>query len=143
MVRWSAAKEVLRIQRDAIKQMGRPKKGEAIYMRRTTFATQWAAKNEKGNDKPEIPEEYKRHAIVFSEKAAKRFPPSHKENMSIKFIPGAPTNIDCKVYPLNRNETNWLIAQIGKELDMGYIKPGSSPITSPTFLVPKKQPGQY
>jgi hypothetical protein len=39
--------------------MGKPKKGEAIYMRRTTFATQWAAKNEKGNDKPEIPEEYK------------------------------------------------------------------------------------
>jgi hypothetical protein len=63
--------------------------------------------------------------------------------MAIKFIPGAPTNINCKVYPLNRDETNWLIAQIGKELDMGYIKPGSSPITSPTFLVPKKQPGQY
>jgi hypothetical protein len=31
-IRWSAAKEVLRIQRDAIKQMGKPKKGEAIYM---------------------------------------------------------------------------------------------------------------
>jgi hypothetical protein len=63
--------------------------------------------------------------------------------MAIKFIPGAPTNIDCKVYPLNRDETNWLITQIRKELDMGYIKPGSSPITLPTFLVPKKQPGQY
>jgi hypothetical protein len=58
-VRWSAAKEVLHIQRDAIKQMGKPKKGEAIYMRRTTFATQWAAKNEKANDEPEIPNEYK------------------------------------------------------------------------------------
>jgi hypothetical protein len=63
--------------------------------------------------------------------------------MAIKFIPGAPSNIDCKVYLLNRDETNWLIAQIGKELDMGYIKPEGSPITSPTFLVPKKQPGQY
>jgi hypothetical protein len=51
--------------------MGRPKKGETIYMRRTTFATQWAAKNEKGNDEPEIPEEYRRHAIVFSEKGSK------------------------------------------------------------------------
>jgi hypothetical protein len=142
-IQWSAAKEVLRIQRDAIKQLGKPKKGETIYMWRTTFATQWAVKNEKGNDKPEIPKEYKRHAIVFSEEARKQFPPSHKENMAIKFIPGAPTNIDCKVYPLNRDESNWLIMQIGKELDMGYIKPGSSPITSPTFLVPKKQPGQY
>jgi hypothetical protein len=142
-MRWSAAKEVLHIQRDAIKQMGKPKKGEAIYMQRTTFATQWAAKNEKANNEPEIPDEYKRHAIIFSEQAAKRFPPSREENMAIKFISGAPTNIDCKVYPLNRDETNWLITQIGKELDMGYIKPESSPITSPTFLVPKKQPGQY
>jgi hypothetical protein len=56
---WSAAKEVLHIQRDAIKQMGKPKKGEAIYMWRTTFATQWAAKNEKANDEPEIPDKYK------------------------------------------------------------------------------------
>jgi hypothetical protein len=31
-IRWSAAKEVLCIQRDAIKQMGKPKEGEAIYM---------------------------------------------------------------------------------------------------------------
>jgi hypothetical protein len=29
---WSAAKEVLCIQRDAIKQIGKPKKGKAIYM---------------------------------------------------------------------------------------------------------------
>jgi hypothetical protein len=101
------------------------------------------SKNEKGNDKPEIPEENKRHTIVFLEEAAKRFPLLRKENMAIKFIPSAPTNIDCKVYPLNREETNWLITQVGKELDMGYIKPESLPITLPTFLVLKKQPGQY
>jgi hypothetical protein len=66
-------------------------------MRKTPFATQWAAKNEKGNDEPEIPEEYRWHATVFSEEAAKQFPPSCKESMAIKFIPGALSNIDCKV----------------------------------------------
>ena len=69
--RWTAAKEVLRLQREAIKKVGKPEPGEAIYMRRTTFATQWARKDEKANDEPEIPEEYRRHAIVFSEEAAK------------------------------------------------------------------------
>jgi len=63
--------------------------------------------------------------------------------MKIKFIPGAPTNLDCKVYPLNHEELNWMIKRIGEELDMGYIKEGNSPIVSSTFTVLKKQPGQF
>jgi len=60
-------------------------------MWRTTFATQWAVAAEKGKQKePQIPEEYEQHKIIFSEEAAKRFPPSHDKNMKIKFIPGAP-----------------------------------------------------
>jgi len=63
--------------------------------------------------------------------------------MKIKFIPRAPTNLDCKVYPLNHKELNWMIKRIGEELDMGYIKEGNFPIMSPTFTVPKKQLGQF
>jgi len=138
------AREIIRIQHEAIKQVGPLKPGETIYMQRTTFATQWAVAAEKGKQKePQIPEEYERHKIVFSEEAAKRFPPSHDENMKIKFIPGAPMNLDCKVYPLNQDELNWMIKRIGEELDMGYIKEGNSPIVSPTFTIPKKQPGQF
>ena len=136
--------EIIRIQHEAIKQVGPLKPGKTIYMRQTTFATQWAVAAEKGKQKePQIPEEYEQHKIVFSEEAAKRFPPSCDENMKIKFIPGAPTNLDCKVYPLNHNKLNWMIKRIGEELDMGYIKEGDSPIVSPTFTVPKKQPGQF
>src|SRR6266850_324139 len=62
---------------------------------------------------------------------------------NMKFIPGAPTNLDCKVYPLNHKELNWMIKRIGEELDMGYIKEGNSLIVSPTFTIPKKQPGQF
>ena len=113
--------EIIWIQCETIKQVGPLKPGETIYMRRTTFATQWAVAAEKGKQKEsQIPEEYKWHKIVFSKEAAKRFPPLCDENMKIKFIPGAPTNLDCKVYPLNREELNWMIKRIGEELDMGY-----------------------
>ena len=36
-----------------------------------------------------------------------------------------------------------MIKQIGEELDRNFIKEGASPIVSPTFLVPKKQKGDY
>ena len=99
---------------------------------------------EKGKQKElKIPEEYKQHKIVFLEEAAKCFLLSHDENMKIKFIPEAPTNLDCKVYPLNCEELNWMIKRIREELDMGYIKEGDSSIVSSTFTVPKKQPGQF
>ena len=38
---------------------------------------------------------------VFSKEKAKRFPPFRDKNMNIKFVPGAPTNLNCKIYPLN------------------------------------------
>ena len=69
-------KDVLDIQRRAIKQMGLPKKGEAIYMRRS-IAQDWAheaAKKQAHLMEKTIPEEYKRHAKVFSEIESLRFP---------------------------------------------------------------------
>jgi hypothetical protein len=36
-----------------------------------------------------------------------------------------------------------MIKKIGEELNMGYIKEGDSPISSPTFTIPKKQLRQY
>ena len=97
--------ELLHLQKDAIRVVGQPKDGEAIFMRRMTFATMWALKSQdKPTEGPVIPKQYQRYADVFSEELAKRFPPSRDENMNIKFIPGAPTNLDCKIYPLNAEE---------------------------------------
>ena len=93
------------MQKDAIQAVGQLKDGEAIFMRRTTFATTWALKSQdKPTEGPIIPKQYQHYADVFSEELAKRFPPSRDENMNIKFIPGAPTNLDCKIYPLNAEE---------------------------------------
>ena len=101
----------------------------------------------KSQDKPvegpKILKQYQHYEDVFSEEKAKRFSPSRDENMNIKFVPGAPTNLDCKIYPLNVEERAWMIKQIGEELDHNFIKEGASPIVLPTFLVPKKQKGDY
>ena len=56
----------------------------------------------------ELPKEYQKHWRVFSEKLAQRFPPKCREDMAIELLPGAPTSINCKIYPLNSKETKIL-----------------------------------
>ena len=99
-------KDIAHIQKKAFAQVGKPKEGEAIYLKQN-IAQEWAKEASKGQAKlsPDtIPEEYQRHAKVFSDEKAKRFPPEREEGMSIKLSPDAPTIINCKVYPLLRDE---------------------------------------
>ena len=58
--------------------------------------------------------------------------------MNIEFKPGALAVINCKVYPLNKKETDILREFLNKEERKGYIKAGSSQYTSPVFFVGKK-----
>ena len=132
--------EIFRLQRQAIKEVGYPKEDEAIYVRRTNFAQQWAQQH---NTAPKltmdtIPEKYRRHAMVFSEEASKRFPPKRTEDMTIKFHPDAPRVINCKVYPLSGTDRETIIAWLEQEEALKRIFKGASPVTSPTFLIGKK-----
>jgi hypothetical protein len=45
-----------------------------------------------------IPPQYSKYWEVFSEKAARNFPPSHPDNHAITLKPGAPDVLDCKIY---------------------------------------------
>ena len=63
--------------------------------------------------------------------------------MHIKLTPGAPQELDCKIYPLNQQELETLRKYLTEELAKGFIKDGSSPYTSPTFYIPKKEKGEY
>ena len=133
-------KDVLDIQRRAIKQMGLPKKGEAIYMRRS-IAQDWAREAAKGQahlTEKTISEEYKRHAKVFSEMESLCFPPKREEDMTIPLKEGSPDVINCKVYPLTRKERGLLEKFLAKELELGRIKEGPSPYTSPVYFINKK-----
>jgi hypothetical protein len=91
----------------------------------------------------QIPLKYQEHWKVFDEEHAKRFPPSHVENMCINFIQNVPGELDCKIYPLNQRELETLHKYLAEELAKGFIEDGNSPYTSPTFYIPKKDKGEY
>src|SRR5712691_3027467 len=133
---------VRKVQRQAFRKHGRPKEGQALYLRKTTTAQEWAHRARKGKQKAEglleIPQEYQRHWKVFNEERAERFPPQREEDMKIELLPNAPTSINCKVYPLNQKEEGILREFLAEEQRKGYIKMGSSPYTSPVFFVGKK-----
>ena len=133
-------KDVLDIQRKALKQTGLPKKGEAVYMRRR-IAQDWARKAAKKQvhlTERMIPEEYKQHARVFSEMESLRFPPKREEDITIPLKEGSPDVINCKIYPLTREERGLLEKFLTKELELGRIKEGPSPYTLPVYFINKK-----
>ena len=133
-------RDVLDIQRRAIKQMGLLKKGEAIYMR-WSIAQEWAceaAKKQAHLTEKMIPEEYRRHARVFSETESLRFSPKQEEDMTIPLKEGSPDVINCKIYLLTWEERGLLEKFQAKELKLGRIKEGPSPYTSPMYFINKK-----
>ena len=85
-----------------------------------------------------IPEEYRRHAKVFSEEESKRFPPPREEDMTIQLREDVPAVINCKVYPLTKEEHQTLQKFLATKLELGQIKEGPSPYTSPVYFINKK-----
>src|SRR5579863_8511913 len=139
---------IIQLQDKAREICGEPNEGESLFctIRKVSFAQQWAAAADDKTKRMtvgQIPEEYQRHWRVFDEECAKRFPLSRPENMEIKLVPGAPAELDCKIYPLNQRELEMLRKYLAKELEKGFIVDGSSPYTSPTFYIPKKDKGEY
>src|SRR5579863_3089273 len=104
---------IIQLQDKAREVCGEPADGESLFctIRKVSFAQQWAAEADdksKCMTAEQVPEEYQRHWQVFDEECAKQFPPSRQENMEIKLIPGAPAELDCKIYPLNQQELETL-----------------------------------
>ena len=46
--------------------------------------------------------------------------------------------LDCRVYPLTKAETEVLRQNIEEDLKKGYIRHGTSSFVSPIFFIPKK-----
>ena len=82
---------------------------------------------------PAIPKYYHRHAIVFDEKAAQRFPPSREEDHPITLKPDTLPSIDCKVYVQTKDEAEATKEFIEDHLKKGYIVESNSPYASPFF----------
>jgi len=125
----------------AIQKYRRLSGGRALYLWKTTIAQKWAQqrREQEGRSKSEeLPKEYQQHWKVFDKALAKRFLPKRGEDMTITLLPGAPSSINCKVYLLNKKETDVLRKFLTEEEGKGYITQGSSPYTAPVFFVGKK-----
>jgi hypothetical protein len=86
----------------------------------------------------QLPEEYKKFTRLFSDEAADRFPPTREWDHAIDLKPGAPDALDCKVYPMTRDEDRALEKFLDEMVAKGYIRPSKSPYASPFFFVKKK-----
>ena len=64
-------------------------------------------------------------------------PPRRPWDHAIKLIPGAKP-LDCKIYPLSRDEQTQLEEFLKENLDTHWIRPSKSPMASPFFFVKKK-----
>jgi hypothetical protein len=85
-----------------------------------------------------IPQEYRRHLKVFSEKAAARLLPDRPWNHAIELKPNAPASIRGRIYPLTQLENEALEKHIKEQEAKGYIHPLKSPYAAPFFFIKKK-----
>ena len=92
----------------------------------------------ENNIDPSIPAYYHRHAQVFNEKVSFCFPPAREEDHAITLKPGAPSELQCKVYPLTAAEEEATRVFINEHLEKGYITESNSPYASPFFFRKKK-----
>ena len=105
--------------------------------KKQTTASKLAEQHGKANLEP-LPEEYRRHARVFGEKEAQRFPGPRLWDHAIELKPNAPATIPGKIYALTQKEQVALTEFIQEHLKKGYIKPSKSPYASPFFFIKKK-----
>jgi hypothetical protein len=133
---------VERLKRMAITAVGCPGNGEAIFMRKISLSQQMAHEHEAKKEQTpfEIPPQFRKYKKVFLEEEAKRFPPNRGQfNVSIRLKKDAPEQLNCKIYPLTKQEDEALRKYLDEELEKGFIVEGASPYTSPVFFIAKKE----
>ena len=114
--------------------------GRVEYIRRTQNAIEMAHEYAKSHQKEEVklPDEFKRHAALFSDEEAKKFPPSRPHDHKIELMDKAPAQFNCKMYPMSAKDKITEDKFLDENLEKGYIVPSESPYGFLTFQVPKK-----
>ena len=118
----------------AVKTCGRRMK---LRMATQTKASQLAEQNQS-KITPQLPDEYRRHAQVFSEQKAQRFPESRPWDHAIKLKKDPPSTLPGKIYSLTQSKQKALQEFIKEHLQKGYIRPSKSPYAAPFFYIKKK-----
>ena len=111
-----------------------------VAIRRTHNAVEMAHQYASTHGKAEVtlPAEFQRHAALFSDEEAKKFPPSRPYDHKIELTDAAPAQFNCKMYPMSAKEQAAEDKFLDENLEKGYIQPSDSPYGFSTFQVPKK-----
>ncbi|SJL11309.1 uncharacterized protein ARMOST_14712 [Armillaria ostoyae] len=85
-----------------------------------------------------VPSDYRSFRDLFSKESFDELPERRPWDHAIELVPNAKSTLDCKVYPLNRNEQEQLDKFLDENLESGRITESKSPFASPFFFVKKK-----
>ena len=85
-----------------------------------------------------VPGHYRSYCDLFSKENFDELPKRKPWDHAIELVPNAKSTLDCKVYPLNRNEQEQLDQFLDENLESGRIRPSKSPFASSFFFVKKK-----
>ncbi|SJL18332.1 uncharacterized protein ARMOST_21918 [Armillaria ostoyae] len=85
-----------------------------------------------------VPPEYQSFRDLFSKENFNELPERKPWDHAIELVPNTKSTLDCKVYPLNRDEQAQLDKFLDKNLNSGCIQLLKSPFASPFFFIKKK-----
>ncbi|CAK5281960.1 unnamed protein product [Mycena citricolor] len=115
--------------------------GKEVDLRlKETPAQKFAEEAEKEKERMtegKIPDQYREFVKVFAKESFDLLPDRRTWDHAIELKPGSKA-VDCKVYPLSRNEQVKLDEFLQENLASGRIRPSKSPMASAFFFVKKK-----
>jgi hypothetical protein len=85
-----------------------------------------------------VPEEYRWHSKVFSERTSQWLPNHTVWDHAIELLPGAPSTLPGQLLPLMQEEIKEAKKFVSEHLERGMIQPSWSPYTANFFFVKKK-----
>jgi gag-polyprotein putative aspartyl protease len=97
-----------------------------IEARKTSISQHWAQQMGKDQSEVRVPEKFARYAEVFSEEAAKRFPPERPEDHKIELLPGASWRIGGEIYKLTDEGRKAMTNFLQEQQEKGYITRSNS-----------------
>ena len=111
---------------------------ERYYIGRVTIAPATPSEQSLKEAKAKIPEEYHRHARIFSEQHSHRLPAHSVWDHAIELLPGAPTTLPGRLLPLTQEEIVECHKFVEEHLARGTIRESKSPYAANFFFVKKK-----
>jgi hypothetical protein len=108
-------RQVFRRVGETLRKTGQLPQWIIVFLRHTNLAQEWNHLEEMNRTHmtmETIPKEFRRDWKVFLKELSKWFPPKCNPDMTIKFLPNAPSSIKCKLY---------LRSKVEGEIEEGWI----------------------